>query len=396
MIIKASLNCNHFEYLPVKYSYFIVNNCKLESNPTSNIGLCLAIQSVIELLPLKIHFDNEMKEENDNLNEDQEFVDFSEGDLEEEEIEKKPRNKNRYQEDINDSEDSNYSFEAPVCREEFVSKLREVAWRSWPDVNINTLQQFTKAFQIDNEYKGEENKNIDKVIIEIKAQINQNNFKRAGVMTLAFGLQNHPDLDISNMINLLIKIGKQEFAVKLINSKETAVEIAHKLDVRKFGKIVSQLIKKYKLDPFDFPKLIRNQKFLHLRSFVKRHDWMKAEEIAQAYDQGLSILVDVLIGAKKYSEALSVIQRNAIDSISDYAQKGIESNRSKIVNKENILFNKDLFGPTEVVLKGASIEEYLLLKDFGIKEEDVWFIDSESDPRFEIAIEKFKNAKVVN
>ena len=56
----------------------------------------------------------------------------------------------------------------------------------------------------------------------------------------------------------------------------------------------------------------------------------------------------------------------------------------------------DFFGPTEVGLNNHKIEDYLTLEDFGVKEEDVIFIDDDSTKEFSDACSHLLSATMVS
>ena len=73
-----------------------------------------------------------------------------------------------------------------------------------------------------------------------------------------------------------------------------------------------------------------------MRSFIKRHDWMKAETIAlQRYDfygdkAAMTTFVKVLIKNKQYDEAYSVVQRHG-EKIQEYVVRQLK-NKAKPKN----------------------------------------------------------------
>ena len=170
--------------------------------------------------------------------------------------------------------------------------------------------------------------------------------------------------------------------------------MVEKLDPRKYNTQASNLIKKFKLNPDNFPKLIEHQRYGAIRSFVTRHDWMKAEEISKKYPGGLNLLVNVLVKGQQYEEAISVAQRHSLE-IPEHLRQIINQKCPFPKPKINKLLEDDYFGPTEVFLHGHNVDEYLTLGQFGVEEKDVLFITKESDEHFEKSIKHFLEVEMV-
>ena len=77
--------------------------------------------------------------------------------------------------------------------------------------------------------------------------------------------------------------------------KERVTRLVHLLDPREYNSIASTLIKKHELDHRQFTKLIAHQVYNHIRSFLIRTDWMKAEEICNFKKDNLSVLAEIMI-----------------------------------------------------------------------------------------------------
>ena len=210
--------------------------------------------------------------------------------------------------------------------------------------------------------------------------------------------------DCRKLASQLINRDKPDLAIALVSKledKEDLKNIIGRLDFFKHNALASSAIKSNGLDPLDFPKLISHQVYGALRSFVKRHDWYKAEEIAlqryQFYNDKSSFttFVKVLIKNKMYDEAYSVVDRHD-EKVADYVKRQLRNKAQMRDSLENPLWPTDLWGPTEVGLRDENIEEYLTLEDLGVKEEDVLFIDDDSTPEFKKAVDHLLSAKMVS
>ena len=127
-----------------------------------------------------------------------------------------------------------------------------------------------------------------------------------------------------------------------------------KLNPKKDKELCNKLIKQYKLDPLQFPELLKVQKFGEIKSFITQLDFQIAEE---CYGKDYAdIMIEVLYSLKKYSEALSLIQRSPnIDTLT--AQPKIQkiladiqdlSSKEEIVPVDNFLWKNDGFMPTDI------------------------------------------------
>jgi hypothetical protein len=124
---------------------------------------------------------------------------------------------------------------------------------------------------------------------------------------------------------------------------------------------------------------------------------MKSEEIAlqrRKCNQAINILVKILTKNKMYNEAWSVAQRHS-EKVSDHTINALRNKCDNPTLVQNTLFTDDIWGPSEVPLKGADPETFLTLSDLGFEEKDVHFIDGPSE-ELTSTIDHFLNAKMVS
>jgi len=334
MISNSIINNEEdYEYLPIKLGYFVEANLKLESNPTSNIGLYKAIPIIKE----------DIKSDKSRMGEYRPFL----------------------------------------------RALTEAGLSMWQKIPMGEIGYFPQAFNM-TELTVEQ---AQPILDTIHQLLLEQNYKHASQMIEAFCLRHHFKCD--EIVAILAAQGCVDKALSLASNDPHLCGVLVKcLNVQKYSKEMSKLIITANLNPNDFPELISHQRYAALRSFVSRHDWMKGEELAVKYPEGLHLLVKILIKANQFEEALSIIQRNCL-TVSDNISNTIAQKCPVPKKLENTLLVEDYFGPTEVLLNKADPTTYLLLSDFGIKEEDVHFVDSEKHPQFESSISHFLAASVV-
>ena len=280
-----------------------------------------------------------------------------------------------------------------LSREAFTSELRRVGLEMWHEVHNNLMSNFATAFSLTDLTEEEKRPIAKKAHKYLKNQM----YKQAGNLILTFNLTN--DFDIKFVAETLCRRDFAELGIKLAEmtqNKDLLKSIVKKLNAFKYGKLASSIINKYEFDQNEFPALLNHQRFGYLRSFVKRHNWMKAEEMAlQAGKGAVNVLVKVLIKNKQFSEALSICQRHS-ELVEDYLVQeiGRKCKHPKFVQNE--LRRKDYFGPTEVSLLGEDEGAFLVLGDFGFDESNVLFVDDDQSDGFKEMTEAFLAAKTVS
>lgn len=291
--------------------------------------------------------------------------------------------------------------EQKLSKEDYVSLLQQAGSEGWMNINPNYIEKYIKQFKL-NEGNAFSQKQMKMVHQAIKGLIRNQDFIRAGRYIDAFNISK--SFDCRKLAHHLINRDKGELAIRLVEKledKRTLKEIISKLNLGKYNALVSNAIKNNGLNPEDFPRIVSHQIYGALMSFVRRHDWYKTEEVAlQRYNfynnkQAMTIFVKILIRNKKYDEAYSVVKRHS-EKISEYVIHQLEKKAEPKNQVDNIIWTADSWGPSEVNMKGEDINEYLTLEYFGVKEEDVIFVDDDSTPEFKIATEHLLNATMVS
>lgn len=285
-------------------------------------------------------------------------------------------------------------------KEEFLKWCHKAGSTGWKAINPNYIERYISGYKLSHE-KAFSKSQKNEVAKSINGLIKSQEYVRAAKYIDAFEMNDH--FDCVRIAGQLINRDNAELAVKLVSrieDKSAMKEIISRLDFFKYNALASSAIKSNGLNPHDFPKLLSHQVYGALRSFVKRHDWFKAEEIAlQRYHfyhdkSAFTTFVKVLIKNKQFDEAYSVIQRHG-DKVQEYVIRQLKGKAKPKNRLDNILWETDLWGPTEVGLKGEKIEEYLTLEDLGVKKSDVYFIDDDSTKEFKAACEHLLAAKMV-
>lgn len=62
---------------------------------------------------------------------------------------------------------------------------------------------------------------------------------------------------------------------------------------------------------------------------------------------------------------------------------------------KNPLFQNDLFGPMEENIRTAPTGTFVSMKDFGVLEKDVFFVDNTKDSNFTMAKNTLENSEIV-
>ena len=265
-------------------------------------------------------------------------------------------------------------------RLELEGLLADQSKEGWKQVNIEQMEKYAKAFCATHPSDPEQ-------VASIKTCINEyykgQNLKHSALMIMAFNQQ--ASYDIEELIVKLLHKDLIDEAIKLVGTSEHwARTCIFALNANKYAKRARDLIKKFKLNPYDFKHIVHAEAFLALRSSVKRLGWKVTEERMLSYAKDdkhyWTIFIEVLMKDDLLSEALSVVQRNGLDL--PQRLMGRLSQAKGLKSAPNHLLTLDYFGPTEVKLSNLKLEDYITLKDFGISESDVIFVDQVDEKFF--------------
>lgn len=119
----------------------------------------------------------------------------------------------------------------------------------------------------------------------------------------------------------------------------------------------------------------------HIRFLVKKHSIDKCEEIVRHDIPALTLLLIYLINTKKFNHAYSIFLRNEDELQSRYLEdffspKNCKKLKCKYLTQK--LLTQDEFAPHLETVDPQNANNFLKLSDFGIKEENVVFINQEN------------------
>ena len=277
--------------------------------------------------------------------------------------------------------------------QKLVDKMKHIGARGWWGVSIENIERYVSSFEVGKLTAPED---IAFVCKEIDRLISRQNAKAATTMILAFDMMHK--YNPRELITQLIKQDYSDEAAKIIGKDvDLARHYVNELNPNKDSSKAREIIKRFNFNPYDFKHVVRSQSFLAIRSLVKRLDWMRAEEIVQSYTkQEMSQLVDILIKDNLIKEAFGVVQRNSLEYNRDLSRQTSSrlSQTQGLKPASNRLLVEDDFCPTEVYLNGEPLESYLTLGYFGVKEQDIKFVDKEGPLFDQVCEELLKSDRI--
>lgn len=149
------------------------------------------------------------------------------------------------------------------------------------------------------------------------------------------------------------------------------------------------------MDLINYPKIKEFAEISFFNFYFKEFPWEQCEERFAHKKSLLSKLAESLYSKNQIQEAFSIVTRhNLFDVLNIKFPKG-ESSHEKIEILPNKLFSDDMFAPFEVAYNKEEESNFITLKNFGIHENDIFFVSEEN----QIFIEAFDNlfsSKIVN
>lgn len=286
-----------------------------------------------------------------------------------------------------------------MTEKKYVQLLHKSGSAGWKQIHPNLAKDYIKNYRLKDE-NAFSKVQYDDCLSNIKALIKGHKYDIAGLYIQNFEFYTLFDREKLSMN--LVKSGFSEMAVNLaakLENKKVLKDVILNMNYFQDNALASSAIKKYNLDHNEFQKLINFQLNGALRSFVKRHDWCKAEEIAsQRYHfykekNAYESFCDILLQSKMASAALWVANKHP-DKVSKQLLAKIKAKTT--TEAVNNLQGSDFWGPTEVgMMETEKLEDYLTLADLGVMEEDVLLIDKDSTQEFKDACEHLLSSKMV-
>jgi len=162
--------------------------------------------------------------------------------------------------------------------------------------------------------------------------------------------------------------------------------------------VSSKIVRKYNLDINHYPEVLERMKKKSLRFALYEREWSGCEERFCLHDEILGYLVEELHFKKKFQEAWSIIKRYNL------LQKGLIKKKEPLEyfekNQEfkilpNPIWEKDAFNPFEENLGIYLPGHYINLRDFGVTEKDVYYVDDVKHENFELSKKVLESSEMV-
>lgn len=132
--------------------------------------------------------------------------------------------------------------------------------------------------------------------------------------------------------------------------------------------------------------------------YFKEFSWQQCEERFSHKNSLLAKLVEKLYLTNQNNEAFSVLKRHnnlfAGNLVSNDILKDFEEKKDKFQMVPNKLIDIQKFAPFEVTYDDADEKDFITLKDYGINEADVIFVNDKNLIQSE-SIEYLLNSKIV-
>lgn len=162
-----------------------------------------------------------------------------------------------------------------------------------------------------------------------------------------------------------------------------------------YAELIADLIKKYNLNQNNFQNLYECLQLKTVNIFLKKKQWYGCEEYFQDHQQMLQILCSELQKRGDSNEfdlkaAWSIICRNKLPKHENLQNK---CENSPLI--ENPIFIKDSFGPQEENIGIQPPNTFISLKEFGIQEKDVVFVDNINHENFALAMDCLNASDIV-
>lgn len=154
---------------------------------------------------------------------------------------------------------------------------------------------------------------------------------------------------------------------------------------------MTKIIRMKHIDPSEVPELLHFQRKEEVLHYLEKIGLDKCEEICQKDIQAIEILIEELISQERKLEAFSVYTRH-MDKLEDTCTKMHFKEKEELEYIPSKLWKNDAFLPYSVIKDFSLKEKYLKLKDLGIFESNIEWIDSKN---MEHCREVFLNEDVV-
>ena len=279
---------------------------------------------------------------------------------------------------------SGLKTQQPERLEVFKQTMKQEGLKSWLDISADFLPDFVDIFRL-GQLEPEEKQTVKETLSEMLSNSSKGFSERLPLYIKAFGM--HELLTKEKITAILLNYIETDRIEEYLSFLPEDVEIARKtgvqLDPHSHKPALRELRKRFNLTVRDFPKSFMIHCIQFVKHMVKDKGWMIMEEkfcTAETTskdpnnpDSGMRFLVNCLAKQKSTrGAALSICKRHKFKLEQFKKLKGMDDVADV---PANILFECDEFGPSSVQVHGHKLEDYLTLKDFNIKEQDVIMVD---------------------
>lgn len=280
----------------------------------------------------------------------------------------------------------------------FNEDVKKIAFDNWKNIDGGNLNFFLTIFEIRDRITPE----------DIVPTINEHlaNRKLNDVVSYISTLNLQHLFNIPEIVSMLVNQNKFPLAANLVG-KDTNLQkdLIAQMTTNKFSSKAADLVKAFKLNPKDFPELVRRLQKNCLRYYEGQDNWMKVEEKFYDLDYILGYFIEDLIYKQSYDIALSIMKRHDLwnkkciekpDTIQELEPFFTDPPTKTYNYVENTLFTIDEYSPTEELIGDAPVGTYWHFKDCGIDVEKdlIWVEDPESEV-FELATKDILSSEAV-
>ena len=226
--------------------------------------------------------------------------------------------------------------------------------------------------------------------------------------------ENHPTTDDSAFINVIFFFIEKFFFFFFKNfmffflKKKNFLQYLIEATCRENYDACNKIIRKFKLNVNNYPNVLAVNRLRMLRWQMRNKPWYVIEE---SFCDNEEMLGEVALAffqfkgpyekRKEFSEAAnSLIARydllNKKTPCKNQLRSFMKNSTSNSpVPIKNPLFQNDLFGPMEENIRTAQTGTFVSMKDFGVLEKDVFFVDNIKDSNFTMAKNILENSEIV-
>jgi len=283
--------------------------------------------------------------------------------------------------------------------DDFDKDVQKIALDSWTFIDGSNLETFLSLFKITQLI------NPQDMVPKIEKLLRSKNQVRAAAEYIGvLGL--HDSFDTKDIITRLSQDRDSGSAlVRFVENKPELQKLAvQKCVDNRNAKAGGEIVKKYDLNPHDFPGLIPALQKSAVRFHLNEATWIQIEEKFRDDKDLLGFIVDEFLYKKKTDEALSIVKRHnlldgnhLIPQVKAKVAPYFKNPPSATFNYlENGIFANDGYAPTQELMGLDAPNTYVHLKELGCDpEKDLIYIDDVESEAFDLAVKDILNSKAI-